>query len=516
MAGKRSVLALALALVLAACGAPGTHTSSDAAGPPVAGGTGRVIHILEPRSLDPAVLANAWAVDATLGNALYGTLVANKPETGEVQLKMAEDFSSPDGGTTFRLRLRPGLKFSDGSPLDAQAVKVNWDRIRDPAVGASSVDEASIITSTTVVDATTLAIKLGRPDPSFPQVVALSSLNWTASPKILQEGRNAIDANPVGAGPFVLTKWARGNSFEFAKNPGYWDAPKPYLDHLVIRVSADGQQRLNTVTTGAADLEMESSWAPIAKAKSAGLATYTPALSGGDYLSLNTARAPFNDVRARRAVASALDINALNLAAYEGKSPPATTLFDQSSPFYADVPLQKTDKAEAQRLFDELAAEGKPVTFTFKALATSKVKAVAENVQAQLSAFRNVTVKIQSVDAATAIAVRSSRDYDVVVGSAFFGDPEPRLWTAFHAASHGNASGLDDPQLNAALDAGRLGKTTEDRKAAYLTVQQRIADQVPVIFTGRAAVGAIAARNVHGVVQYGMGSVLPEELWIGK
>ncbi|MGW1028538.1 ABC transporter substrate-binding protein [Streptomyces sp. NPDC002577] len=513
------VVACAAALVLGACGGGnGTGTSSDSTsdGKPVAGGTARVIQILEPQSLDPATMGNAWAVNGILGNALYGTLVVNDVETGKVRFTMAKDFSTTDGGATFQLKLRPGLKFSDGTALDAEAVKVNWDRLKDPKIGSNAVEDASLIASSKVVDATTLKVTLVAANRNFPQVLTNSPMNWIASPKALKAGRKAFDAKPVGAGPFTLTKWTRQNSIELAKNPTYWDAPKPYLDRLVVRTSPEAGQRLNTVTSGGADMAMESNWDTIAKAHDAGLATYTPALSGGFYLAMNTKKAPFNDVRARRAVAAAFDLDAYNLAVYNGKSEPARTLFAKSSPFYSDIQLTKTDKATAQKLFDELAAEGKPVSFTFKAIATSENKAVAENIQAQLSSFKNVKVKIQVVDAATFLGLRASYDYDMILGGAFFGDPEPRMWAAFHGDSRGNQSRLGDEKLNAALQEGRTAASTQERKAAYEVVQERLKDLVPVLFVNRAATSVIASKKVHGVVAYGMESVLPEELWIQK
>src|ERR1700755_3099916 len=112
-------------------------------------------------------------------------------------------------------------------------------------------------------------------------------------------------------------------------------------------------------------------------------------------MALNSRRAPFNDVRARRAGAAALDRDGLNLAVYKGTGKVADPLFDQSSPFYTDTPLRKPDKDTAQKLLDQLAAEGKPVSFTFSAFATSENRALAEAVQAQLSAFKNVTMQVR-------------------------------------------------------------------------------------------------------------------------
>ncbi len=513
------VTACAAALVLGACSGTGTGPPTggpEPTGDPVAGGTARVLQITEPRNLDPATMGNSWAVNAFLGNALYGTLMTDDPRTGAVRYKMAESFTTDDGGATFELRLRPGLAFSDGSPLDAAAVKFNWDRTKDPATGSTSVNEASMIASSETVDATTLKITMVSPIPSYAQAVLSTTMNWIASPASLRKGAKTFDAAPVGAGPFTLEKWTRQNTIDLVRNPRYWDAPKPYLDRITLRTSADSVQRVNSMISGGADVAIDTNWRTLAKARDAGFLTDTVPLNGGQYLALNARRAPFRDVRARRAVAAALDLRALDIAVYNGRGKTARTLFTESSPFYSAEPLTKTDKETAQRLFDELAAEGEPVSFTFKAFASPEAKTTAESVQAQLSAFRNVDVEIDTVDSSEIAALYTRNDFDMLISSALFVDPEPRLWSVFHGDSRLNRSGVDDERLNAALDAGRTETDPEKRAAAYGTVQRRMADLVPAIFVGRSAPSAVAAPNVHGVQQYGQGSLLPEELWIQK
>ncbi|MCK9930737.1 ABC transporter substrate-binding protein [Frankia sp. Mgl5] len=509
------------ALVLGACGGGGGGGGGDsgpavgASGDPVAGGHGRVLTLSDPRTLDPAALGNAYATTGVIGNALYGTLMTTD-EAGEIQYTMAESFATTDHGTTFTLKLRPGLLFSDGTPLDAEAVKFNWDRIKDPATRATNLSEASMIASTEVVDDVTLTVTMTAPAPKYAQSVITSTLNWIASPTALRKGQQAFDKNPIGAGPFTLESWTRQASIELVKNPRYWDAPKPYLDRLTLRTTSDASQRYNTVLTGGADVAVESNPVNIDKATQAGLPNTVMKLSGGTFIALNTRRAPFNDVRARQAVAAALDMDALNLAVYNGKAEPVDTLFVKASPFHSDTPLRSTDKAKAQRLFDELAAEGKPVSFTFSSAPTTENRTTAENIQAQLSTFTNVKAQVKIIEVTELAALRTTHDFDAATSSAFFQDPEPRLSTAFGSGSAANLSGIDDPDLEDALLTGRTATSEEERRTAYDTVQQRLTDLAPIVFLARAEPSAISGKNVGGLVQYGLGSLLPEQLWIQK
>lgn len=511
-------MACAAALLLGACGSAesegGAAGSSAETGDPVAGGALRAIQMGEPRSLDPAALSNTWAHQPVLGNALYGTLMINNLDTLEVEYKMATDFSTSDGGTTFTLTLQPGLTFTDGTSLDAAAVKFNWDRLRDPALGSTAVRQAAQVASSEVIDPATLKITLAAPNPHFPQGMLTTAMNWIASPTALQKGQPAFDETPVGAGPFKLVDWVRQDSVELEKNPEYWDAPKPYLDSLTIRTVADTNQRFNAISTDGADLSSEASWGTLSKAEAAGIPNEVVPAGGGQIIVMNTARAPFDDVRARRAVSQALDLDALNDVVFNGEGEYPTTLFPEGSPYFADIPLSSHDKDAAQKLFDEIAADGKPVSFTFLSYPTQETKAAAEALQAQLSAFDNVEVKVEVADYAAATARAGARDFDMIISSAITQDPDYALWTAFHGKSPGNFTGLDDPELNDALDAGRVAETVDERKAAYETAQERLVDLVPGIWYTKAAPSVMYGENVHGVQMFTLGSPLPEELWV--
>jgi peptide/nickel transport system substrate-binding protein len=524
MIGRRRLIPVAVAalcaaaLALTSCSAPENASAvggSDApVGDPVAGGTLEAIQGREPLSLDPSDISNVWTHSPILGNALYGTLITNDPETQEIEYSMATDLSTTDNGQTFTLKLRPGLEFTDGTPLDAAAVKYNWDRLRDPSRGSASFRQTESIADTEVVDAETLKVTMVSPNPSFPMSVVVCALNWIASPSALEKGRESFDTNPVGAGPFTLTEWARQDVIELTKNPGYWDAPRPYLDGITLRTVPAVDQRLNSLSTGGADLASEANWLNLSKAENMGLDTEIVPLGGGQYFAMNTRRAPFDDVRARRAVSLATDMDAINLVTFEGTAVVPRALFPEESPFYEDIPLKENNKEEAQRLFDELAAEGKPVSFAFTTYSLVEAKTAAEALQAQLLAFDNVDVEVETLDFAAAQTRVNARDFDMTMSSASILDPDSALWTSFHGDSQGNTSGLDDAQLDAALEAGRVGTTTEERKAAYDVVQERLVDQVPGIFHIQSPPAVISSSDVHGVQLYGLGSPLVDGAWV--
>ncbi len=438
------------------------------------------------------------------------------PETLELGYKIATDFVGSDEGRTFTLTLRPDVTFTDGTPLNAAAVKVNWDRLRDPELASTAIRQAAQIAATEVIDDRTLKITLPEPNENFVQGIVNTSMNWIASPTALAEGREAFDENPVGAGPFTLAEWTRQDTIELEKNPHYWDAPKPYLDGLSIRMPTDTNQRFNALSTEAADLSTEASWKILSMAEDTGLMTESVDTGGGQFIALNLRRAPFDDERARRAVVLAVDAEAINAAVYEGSAQTQSFLFPESSPFHRDIAFPKRDAESAQKLFDELAAEGKPVKFTFLSYPTPESRGLGESLQAQLSAFENVEVDVEIADYPAATARAGARDFDAMISTAVIQDPDYALWTAFHGDSPGNVTGIDDEDLNYALDVGRASTSMDERAQAYATVQDRLVALNPAVWTIRSAPSTIWRESLHGVVSYAWGSPLPEELWLGE
>lgn len=512
-----AVFAAVASVLLSGCGDDGNgggdDTSSDT---PVAGGTATIMQISEQRSLDPAVLGQGWSLNSAVGNGLFGTLMENDASTGELLMTMAESFVTEDGGKTFTLTLRDGLVFSDGTAFTAEAVKVNWDRLKDPANGTSALVYAVMIESTEVIDDQNLRVTMVDAVPNFGQAIAISSLNWIAKPEALQAGAAAFDENPIGAGPFTLVNWARQDSLEMARNDQYWDAPKPYLDRLVLRVHNDTNQRWNAVQSGGVAGSSETNWATMSKAEKAGYDVSVVDASGGNYLTFNTKRAPFDDVRARQAVSMATDLDLINDVVYQGLGRVPDTLMAKGSAFFADVPLKEFAPEKAQALFDELAAEGKPVKFTIKTYPTAESKAVSESVQTQLAPFKNVSVEIQVFDFVEGPAIMASRDFEMLVAGTAFVDPDPTLYNAFHSGSTSNYSGIDDAELDAALLDGRLGTTAAERTEAYERVSKRLSELAPVLFYTRSAPGFVSSSQLRGVRTYGMGSVAVADLWLEK
>lgn len=515
---RRSALALvgAALVVLAGCAVqrPASTPAAEDAGPAQRGGSAVLLQITEPRTVDPAVMTNAYAGNGVVGNAIFGTLLTFDPTNGEITYGLAEDLSTSDEGTTWTLRLKEGMTFSDGSALTAEAVKFNWDRIKDPSVGSQSIRIAGLVADSTVTDPRTLTFTLTTQLTTFADAIASSSMNWIASPAALQAGQQAFDTKPIGAGPFTLASWTRQDKMEFTRNPNYYDPERPYLDSLTMRTTSDENQRLSTLIAGGGDIMISSNAQAQDRAESSGFVVFREQLNGGNALLYNTRTAPFDDARARKAVNMAIDLNSVNQAVFAGKGTVPTTLFRPESPLFSDVPLTGYDKEGAQRLFDELAAEGKPLSFVMTSYQTNESRIVVESVQAQLSAYRNVSAQVEILDFAGAGGKTASRQFQAIIGSpGIFGDPGYPLWNNLGTGSAANVSQISDPELDAALTIGRTTTDQAARLDAYRTVQERVGALDPFLLYTRSGAAVINAADVHGIATYASTSLLPEQLW---
>ncbi|GAA1827476.1 glutathione ABC transporter substrate-binding protein GsiB [Pseudonocardia ailaonensis] len=431
----------------------------------------------------PAIAQN----DGNIMTALYGNLVYRDIDSGKVVPWLAKSLTPDAAGTNWTLTLRPDLKFSDGTVFDAAAVKANFDRHTDKAQG--SYQYPSVVGVTTQVkDPTTLVITLPTPNLNFDQIMS-GPLGQIYSPTAYAKDPKGYAVAPVGAGPYVLESWARDSRVVLKKSPTYVDAASVKVATLTVNVLPDLNQALNTVRSGQADIMVQTSPKFADDAKSSGLAVSEYPLSGIRGWMMNLRSPAFSDVRARQAVAYAVNLDELTAVIAPSEKTAPKSLFAANSPFFTDVRPATDDKAKAQQLFDTLAAEGKPVNFTIMSTQSGSAEgAVAEAIQARLSQFKNVTVAVRPVTtAAYTDAVNNTHSWDMTSFQLSYPDPEPQFYSMLHTGTRQNKFGYSSPEMDAALDAGRQTADPAKRAQAYATAQQLAAREVIMLGTNSAA-----------------------------
>jgi peptide/nickel transport system substrate-binding protein len=466
-------------------------------------------------SWDPATNPNTIpGIQSDRFNALYGTLMYLDSK-GQLQPGMAQSLTSKDF-KVWTLKLRPGVKFTDGTPYDAAAVKFNWDRIAAPTSAAVARLFASSF-DTKVVNATTLQITLNdRPDPTLGQRVA-ELLGFIASPASLKSA-GASYTNPVGAGPFKLDSWQAGVQETMVRNPGYWEKGKPYLDKITWRYVQDPAQRVATVVQGGAQYMNGYSFQFLNELKNSGFTADRVPAGGLRMFMFNMRRAPFKDVRARRAVA--LAVNSTELVRSLTQDPEATSwrsVFAKSSPFYSDKLLLPTQNlTQAQQLVDQVTTGGKDLEFTIVVAAVPELQRAGQLLQLQLNKLKGVKADLQTValgDWRAATFTRHNFDITFYPGVYDLNGAEVSITGLLDTAGASNFAGYNSRKTNNTLASARAATNPARKKAYFAAVQKQYLAALPVVVFGLDYRQFFHTKKIAGFTTMGSGSILMKELY---
>ena len=359
--GAPAALAVASAALLAACGGGGGGTSATAAGrvaadsaKPTRGGTIEYGHQQEP-----PCISGGWVEQAYISRQTLESLVA-QDKGGKIVPWLATSWKVSTDQKTWTFHLKPGVKFTDGTPLDADAVKANFETWLNPKTinGTVAAYIGEYYQSSRAVDAHTFELELKK--PYSPLLSAISQGYFGLhSPKGIARGAAAECTDPIGTGPFIIQKWSRGQNVTFVRNPDYNSAPAnakhqgpAYADKLVWKFLKEPAVRYGSLTSGQSQViyDVPSVDWDAAKAKYQVLRYLTPGRPVT--LTLNVTHAPFDDVRVRQALAYALDRKAAVKSAFGGASEyNGNPALSQSTPDYdpalADAYTYQPDKANA-------------------------------------------------------------------------------------------------------------------------------------------------------------------------
>jgi peptide/nickel transport system substrate-binding protein len=469
----------------AATGATGDTATTGATGgddgaEPVVGGEATILMFNEIQTLDPVRFTASAGSDGQRAFALYGALVGYNPETNVIEPILAESFEPDDAFTTWTLKLRPDLVFSDGTPFDAAAIKVNWERAANPESRSPSIGLVRTVTAMHAVDARTFTFTLAQPNAHFDASLSRSALNYIASPAAIQSG---VDLNNqvVGAGPYLLEEWIRDDSIILERNPDWWDAPRPYFDRIILRTVIDNQQRADTVATGGADGMYSNHPRSYQPLLDAGAQRVSVAVSSGQAVVFNMSAGPLGDVRLRQAVARTLDRTQLVETAFGEGTVAATAFAAPDSPWYApEGDLPELDLAAAQTLVDEMAAEtGGDVSVSLLTQARNQLQ--AEFIQTSLSALDKLDISIETVDDPTLITRVLQGDYQMAMWGFPWLNADPGLYNPLHSGLATNYSRYTNAAVDAALDAARVSDDDAERLESYTTVYEAAVEEMPFL-----------------------------------
>jgi peptide/nickel transport system substrate-binding protein len=487
-------------------GGPGSSTAAQQ-GTPKQGGSATMVVTAVSSLLDPAIDKLYSFTDGPIMTAIYGTLVYENPSTGEPQMDLLKSMTPSSDFTVWKMTLNPNIKFSDGTPLNAEAMKFNYERLADPATASIYLNVVKDL-KFEVLDELTLQVTLPEPNAHFPNVVA-EDLGAIGSPTAIKAGGKDYGLHPVGAGPFKLKTLNPSQSAVVVRNPEYASFRKgqPYLDQITFQALPDPDQVAAAMTSGQAQLADPVGGYLNDKLKDAGVPVIVNKTGGGGNFFFNMAKAPFNDLTARKAISMAL--NRKNVAnVFATGTPPATNLFASTSPFYdPKYNWPEGNSQEAQKLFDEYAAKhGGPLEFTYETSNTGNPAKTGELVLSEISQYKNVKMHLSKVPSSVYIADVRSGKYEMIPHGLYMVAPVPAATDYFASDGPLNTYGWKNDRVDAAIQD--ILKTTDEAqlKKDWGIVQEEMLKDVPIYWADIGELGFAYSSKLTGVhpINYGI------------
>lgn len=326
-----------------------------------AGGTLTIGLAVEPISLDPA--GGLYIPEQFLVQQIFDPLVAVDPDLN-FHPALAESWEMNEDGTEFTFKLRQDVKFHDGTPFNAEAVKVNMDRAALGTTPAAAAPAALVgYVETVVADEYTAVVKFDSPHATFIQDLTRPWL-MIASPAAIEQYGVDFGQHPVGTGPFMFKEWAAQDHIILVKNPDYAWGPEFYthtgpalVDEVYFRVMPEPAIRLTAVQTGEALLVQDPSPLETSQMMADGSMQVFVFVAPGmtSHQMINSEKEPTNDLNVRKAMIYAVDQETIVQTGFYGLVPAAHSVISPSTwAFNAEAnELYRYDPEKAKALLEE-------------------------------------------------------------------------------------------------------------------------------------------------------------------
>jgi peptide/nickel transport system substrate-binding protein len=494
---------------LAACsqgGSTGGAAPADA-GPPQRGGQ---ITVLKdgsfdgswPSGLDPATNTTGGANIAQMA-AIYGGLfhlTANNDGSGaKITPHQAESFEVLDGGSALRIKLRPGLTFTDGTPLNAEAVRFNIARNMESTCSCRPLWQLAERNAITTEGDDTVVLRFAIPTASAINNFPIANVNWIASPTALRQmGEDRFRVNPVGAGPFKVVSNRLSSELVLERNPSYFKQGLPYLDRLTFKAIGGDQAAYQALLAGQAHAFEGMTTTPLLEqATQNDRLTVTSQPPTSPYvIQLNTMIAPFNNEKARQAIYHATDFNAIARGVFKGKYPVSQTFTAPGGLFHhpSGVPgYRGYNLNEAKRLVQEIGG----ITVRLGTLGDYVARQVNIALQTQWrQAGINVTIEDYQLN--RLVEEFNGGKWQAMLQTAGAWDPAAGVGVAFRFASTSPFTGVKDERLDDLLNRASSAATPTERDQLYAQAGKHISDNAYAPFGLAFAPANLAVRGVHG------------------
>jgi len=499
--GRVAGLAAALGVAAGACAAPEVPDDVLVVGQPA-----------EPRALDPHVATSLNDFRVVM-NVCEG--LVRFDDDLRVEPALATAWSVSEDGLLYRFTLREGVRFHDGTPFDAEAVRWNLERLLradHPARDTGPFPLAFFfdpVEAVRVVDARTVELHLAR--PFAPLLANLAyPIGAMVSPAAVRERGRGFRRDPSCTGPFRFVSWQGRRRVVLERNPAYWEGAPP-LHRVVFRPLTDPHVRLTELTAGDVDLLAEVPPEVVRRLEDAeGFRVHRAEGPHLWFLILNTRHGPFADRRVRLAANLAVDRRALVEHVLQGTAsvaagPVPSAFEDANAP---DVAPYAHDPARARRLLAEAGyADGVDVVLIAPRSGSGMLDPVvmATAIQADWAEV-GLRTELRTHEWNVYLAEVNDglgRDVDAAEMAWMTNDPDTLPYLALRRAAWPEAGGFNsgyyaDPDLDRWIEAARRETDRDARAALYHRIERRVHEDVPWVVVASWNQSIVTRATVRG------------------
>lgn len=512
-----------LLLILAAC-SDDSNVDEATGGGEEGGAEGGTMTLAIPSdavSMDPH--GSNDVPSEQIRDTIYEPLVTQNEDL-EIVPVLAEEFEQVDD-TTWEFKLREGVTFHDGSEFNAEVVKANIERLKDPAKASARAFLLDMVTEVNVIDDYTVQLVTEYPFAPLANNLTHGAGKMISKDLIDADYQNALDeagsdvtleeyyelrdaggeeheaiANEISSyvGQLVESEPVGTNYFQFeSRSPGevtsvvryddYWDGEPALLDGVDFKVVSEPGSRLAELESGTSDAILSTLSSNIERVEGNSDVTLLRNESVSiDYIGFNTEKEPFNDPKVRQAITHAFDSQAVLDGVYNGSGTPASAPLAPGVLGYSeDLEGLEYDMDKAQELLDEAGVEDLTINLMVNDDNPERVD-VALWLQESLSEL-GITVNVEQVEWGAYLEATGAGEHDMFIlgWSNSTGDPDNGISPLFHSDNigpDGNRSFYSNPELDALLDEARQETDEDTRAGMYEEAQQILVDEAPAIF----------------------------------
>jgi peptide/nickel transport system substrate-binding protein len=400
------------------------------------------------------------------------------------QLALSHETSAD--GNEMTIKLRPGVKFHDGEPFDAEAAKFSLER-HLTLPGSFRKPELATVDHVDVVDP--LTIKLVLKTPFSPLIAQLTDrAGMMISPKAVKEAGDKFGLHPVCAGPYKFVERVQQDRIVLEKFADYWNKDNVFIDRVVYLPIVDATVRLANLKSGGLDLIERLLATDINDVRADPSLKLSTALELGYLgLTINVAndknKGPLSQSeKVRQALDLSIDREAINQVVFNGEFTPGNQWVSPQHPYYQKAfPVQKRDIAKAKALLKESGA-ALPVSVDLMVPKGAENEAVAQVIQS-MAAEAGFDLKIRLIEFATSFKQAQAGEFQAfLIGWSGRIDPDGNSYIFLHTKAPQNDGGYSSPEADKALEDARLVTDPAQRKAIYEKLTKTVLNDKTLIY----------------------------------